>query len=88
MRSTVFTSKSPRIDLHGENPEVILYIILDFINYNIKLGHEYVGIVHGKGTGTIKNKVHEILKKQENVISFKLNNWNTGETIVRLKIEK
>ena len=85
MRSTVFTSKSPRIDLHGENPEVIEYIILDFINYNLILGNEYIGIVHGKGTGAIKNKVYEILKKQENVIDFKLNNWNTGETIVHLK---
>ncbi len=87
MRSTVFTSKSPSIDLHGETPETIELIINDFINYNIILKNEYISIVHGKGSGVIKNKTYEILKNNINVIDYKLNNWNIGETIVHLKVE-
>lgn len=88
MRSTVFTSKSPSIDLHGERPETIELIINDFINYNIILRNEYISIVHGKGSGVIKNKSYEILKNNPKVIDFKLNNWNVGETIIRLNINE
>ena len=87
MRSTVFTGKSPSIDLHGERPETIELIINDFINYNIILRNEYVSIVHGKGSEVIKSKTYEILKNNPKVADFKLNNWNTGETIVHLIIE-
>lgn len=87
MRSTIFTSKSPSLDLHGEKPEVIELIINDFINYNIILRNNYISIVHGKGNGVIKDRLHEILKKHPSVLDFKLNNWNTGETIVCLKVD-
>ncbi len=86
MRSFVFTSKSPSIDLHGEMPETIELIINDFINYNVILKNEFVSIVHGKGNGVIKNKTYEILKNNSKVLDFRLNNWNTGETIVHLNI--
>jgi len=87
MRSTVFTSKSPSLDLHGEMPETIELIINDFINYNIILKNEYVSVVHGKGSGVIKEKTYEILKNNSKVLDFKLNNWNTGETIVHLNLK-
>ena len=87
MRSTIFTSKSPTIDLHGEMPETIELIVNDFINYNIILKNEYVSVVHGKGSGIIKNKVEEILKNNSKVLDFKLNNWNIGETIIHLKLD-
>ena len=86
MRSTIFTSRSPKLDLHGEKPETLPYIVNDFINYNIILKNEYVAIVHGKGSGVVKNKVWEILKDHPKVYDYKLNNWNTGETIVHLNI--
>lgn len=87
MRSTIFTSKSPSIDLHGERPETLELIVNDFINYNIILGNEYISMVHGKGMGVIKKALDDILKKHPKVLDFKLNNWNTGETIVHLNID-
>ena len=87
MRSTVFTSKSPSIDLHGEVPETIELLVNDFINYNVVLRNKYVSIVHGKGSGVIKAKVEEILKNNAKVLDYKLNNWNLGETIVHLNVE-
>ena len=87
MRSVVLTSKSPRLDLHGERPETIELIINDFVNYNIILKNSYVAIVHGKGSGIIKNKTWEVLKNNPKVLDFRLNIWNIGETIVHLEAD-
>ena len=44
-----------------------------------------VRIVHGKGTGVLKESTHEYLKTDKRVLDYKLNNFNIGETIVILK---
>ena len=87
MRSVVFTSNSPRLDLHGEMPETVELIINDFVNYNVVLKNSYVAIVHGKGSGVIRNKTWEVLKNNSKVLDFRLNIWNIGETIVYIKVD-
>lgn len=49
--------------------------------------NSYISVVHGKGSGVIKNKTWEILKNHQKVLDFKLNVWNIGETIVHLDIQ-
>lgn len=47
-----------------------------------------VSIVHGKGTGRLRKEVNGILSKHKLVKSFRLGNWNEGDsgtTIVELK---
>lgn len=47
-----------------------------------------VTIVHGKGTGRLRKEVTNILKRHKLVKSFRLGNWNEGDsgtTIVELK---
>jgi DNA mismatch repair protein MutS2 len=47
-----------------------------------------VSIVHGKGTGRLRKEVNSILSKHKLVKSFRLGNWNEGDsgtTIVELK---
>jgi DNA mismatch repair protein MutS2 len=47
-----------------------------------------VTIVHGKGTGRLRKEVNNILSKNKLVKSFRLGNWNEGDsgtTIVELK---
>ncbi|MCX6164438.1 MAG: Smr/MutS family protein [Ignavibacteriae bacterium] len=47
-----------------------------------------VSIVHGKGTGRLRKEVTSILSKNKLVKSFRLGNWNEGDsgtTIVELK---
>jgi len=65
---------------------MIELIINDFIDYNAILKNEYISIVHGKGSGVIKNRTYEILASNSKVIDYKLNNWNTGETIVHIDV--
>ncbi|MBR1413604.1 MAG: Smr/MutS family protein [Bacilli bacterium] len=83
----MFTSKSPTLDLHGEYCSLAATLINDFINDNIKMKNEYIAIVHGKSTGLMTRKTHEVLKSNKNVIEYYIHPWNTGMTVVRLKIK-
>lgn len=84
----MFNSSSPVLNVHGETTDTVAFFLEDFIKDNIKLGNEYIGIIHGKSSNILKNKVHELLKKNKLVDYFHLDMWNTGLTIVKLKIEK
>lgn len=84
----MFNSKSPTLNLHGETRETITFLINDFINDNIKLGIEYIGIIHGRSSDILKNKTHEVLKTNKMVDSFKVDIFNPGVTIVKLKLKQ
>lgn len=88
MSSDVLTSKSPKIDVHGETYDSVSLILSQFIDDNHKLGNKYIRIIHGKGEGILKNRIHELLKINRKVENFYLNNWNIGETIIVLKLDK
>lgn len=87
MKSDILTSRSPRIDVHGETYDSVSLYLSNFIEENYKLGNKYIAIVHGKGEGILKRRIHELLKINRKVEDFYLNNWNIGETIIVLKIE-
>ena len=84
----IFTKRYPHLDIHGETVATSDLIIKEFINDNIKLGHEYIVIIHGIGKGLLKNKTHEILKSHEYVKEFKLDFYNPGSTVIKLNIDK
>lgn len=84
----MYTSKSPRLNLHGETTDTCVFLINDFINDNFKLKNEYIGIIHGYSSHKLRDKTHEVLKKNKKVDSFKINIFNPGETIVKLKIKQ
>ena len=88
MKSDVLTSKSPKIDVHGETYDSVSLILSQFIDDNYKLGNKFIRIVHGKGEGILKNRIHDLLKSNSKVSNYYLNNWNIGETIIELNIEK
>lgn len=87
MKSDILTSRSPRIDVHGETYDSVSLYLTNFIEENYKSGNKYIAIVHGKGEGILKRRIHELLKINHKVEDFYLNNWNIGETIIVLKIE-
>ena len=82
----IITSKTPHLDLHGEIVSMVEVLLTIFIQDNILLKNEYIVVVHGKSTNILTKEVHRILKNNADVLDFKLNNWNLGETIVHLKI--
>lgn len=83
-----FTYYYPTKDIHGETTDTCVFVINDFINDNIKLGKENIIIIHGKGTGALKHKTHEILSKNKNVTKYYIDPFNEGCTIIELHIDK
>lgn len=84
----IFLDRLPKIDLHGFDKESARVMTNDFIEESITLGNKKILIIHGIGTGIVKKSVHETLSKNKKVLSYKLDNLNTGSTIVNLKIER
>ncbi|HIS38394.1 MAG TPA: Smr/MutS family protein [Candidatus Onthousia faecavium] len=81
-------SSYPSIDLHGFDREYALFKVKEFINDCYKLKYEYLVIVHGIGSGILKNAVLSYLKTNKRVAEYKLDFMNPGCTIVRLKFDK
>lgn len=83
----MLTSKTPRLDLHGEEVAVVYALVTEFINDNYKMGNKEIVIIHGKSTNILTKEVHDILKNNKKVLKYNLNNWNVGETIVKLNVK-
>ena len=75
----------PTLDLHGEYAFSAEVLTKEFINDNIKLKKRKLCIIHGIGKGIIKNTVHQVLKNDKRIKSFKLDFMNPGCTIIELK---
>lgn len=82
----MFNSNSPTLNLHGETRYTCVFLINDFINDNVKLGNQYIGIIHGRSSNILKNKVQETLRNNKYVDSFKVDIFNPGITIVKLNL--
>ncbi len=78
-------SNLPSLDLHGLDRDYARILINDFILDNYKLKNRKVIIVHGIGTGIIRKTTMETLKNNKYVETYKLDNFNSGTTIVELK---
>lgn len=87
LNDVIFIDNLPKLDLHGLSRDIALVYIKDFINDNKKLKNEIILIVHGIGTGILKNTTHNYLRKNKDVIDFKTYYYNSGATIVKIKIE-
>lgn len=76
----------PTIDLHGETGDIAAILVKNFVNDNITLKNEKIVVIHGIGKGIVKKAVHNELKNSKNVRSFKLDNFNEGQTIIELNL--
>ena len=70
------------LDLHGFRVEDALRAIEERVNQAIMAGLDEIQIVHGHGSGKIKQAVHEYLKGLSVVRHFKIDDMNTGMTRV------
>ena len=88
INSIIFTNNLPKLDLHGIDSATATVYIKDFIIDNIKMKNQFIIIIHGRGTGIIRNTTHNILRKNKMVKDFKLCYPNFGSTLVELYIDK
>jgi len=76
------------LDLHFFSPRDVDDIVSNYLAECRAHGILQVRIVHGKGTGVLRARVHTLLRKLPAVASFRLAGENAGgwgATIVRLK---
>ena len=78
-------SNLPSLDLHGLDRDYARILINDFIRDNYKMKNYQVIIVHGNGTGILKKLTQDVLTKNNLIESFKIDNFNTGMTIVMIR---
>jgi len=76
---------TPTIDLHGFDRDYARIKINEFILDNYKLRTETIIIVHGIGTGILRKETQKTLEKNKYVDQYKIDNFNSGQTIVKLK---
>jgi len=62
-------------------------LVPDYLDECKKRGIVDVRIVHGKGTGALRETVHAVLAKREDVVQFYLTDYNWGSTSVILRLE-
>ena len=72
----------PSLDLHGIDRDYAEILINEFIQDNYKIKNTKVVIIHGIGTGIIRKKTQEVLKKNKLVKEYKLDIFNPGMTTV------
>lgn len=76
------------LDLHLFKPSEVNSLVPEYLAACRERGITSVRLIHGKGTGQLREKVHAILRRHAKVESFQLapataGGW--GATIVRLK---
>ncbi len=76
------------LDLHTFRPSDLTTLIEDYLEACRQKGFDSVRIIHGKGTGVMRRRLHSILKGHPYVISFGLappdaGGW--GATVVELQ---
>ena len=86
MKTDIFLNRYPTIDLHGFDRESARVATDDFVSENLILKNETIVIIHGIGAGIVKAAVHEALRVNKNVIEYKTDNFNSGCTVIKLKI--
>ncbi|MGA1196845.1 MAG: Smr/MutS family protein [Candidatus Latescibacterota bacterium] len=73
------------LDLHTFHPRDLKTLIPDYLDECKKRGILQVRIIHGKGTGALRETVHALLQKRTDVATFYLTDHNWGSTSVMLK---
>lgn len=86
MKTDIFLNRYPHIDLHGLDRDSARMVTNDFVLENVFLKNEMIVIIHGIGTGIVKKEVHEALRVNKNVLEYKTDNFNSGCTVVKLKV--
>ena len=81
-------SAESEVDVRGMSAEEALFEVDNFLSRAIMAGLPAVTVIHGKGTGVLRNAVQQHLRKNKRVKSVRSGVYGEGEqgvTIVELK---
>lgn len=66
------------IDLRGLRAGEIEDVVMHAVDSAVRADLKSLRIIHGKGTGALRDRVAEMLRKESRVTSFRLGAWNEG----------
>ena len=81
-------SIEPQVDLRGMEVSEALLVAERYLDSAVMAKLSQVTIIHGKGTGALRNAVQQMLRRNKSVKSFRLGRYGEGETgvtVVELK---
>lgn len=75
------------IDLHGFQPKEVTQVVESYLEAARERGFHEVRLIHGRGTGVQRARIHSLLRRLEYVLEFRnapahLGGW--GATVVRM----
>ncbi|MEO5590147.1 MAG: Smr/MutS family protein, partial [Gemmatimonadaceae bacterium] len=76
------------IDLRGFRAGEIDDVVMHAVDSAVRADLKSIRIIHGKGTGALRERVSEMLRKESRVSGFRLGAWNeggAGVTIVEIR---
>ena len=82
------TNVGIQLDLRGERYEDAMLRLDKYMDEVLLAGYQTVTIIHGHGTGALRQGVHKYLKKNKHVASFRFGGageGGTGSTVFELK---
>src|SRR4029079_17427586 len=68
----------PEVDVRGTRVSEIDELVLGAIDAAVRADLKSLRIIHGKGTGALRDRVAEMLSKDVRVASHRLGAWNEG----------
>ena len=74
-----------RVDLHGLRVEEALAHVVSEIDRSLLRGADRVEVVHGKGSGRIRDALHQSLASMPVVAAFRLDPRNPGVTWIHFR---
>jgi DNA mismatch repair protein MutS2 len=72
------------LDLRGLRPDEAETVVLQGLDAAVRADMKSLRIIHGKGTGALRERVAEMLRKDTRVKEFRLGAWNEGGAGVTL----
>jgi DNA mismatch repair protein MutS2 len=75
------------IDLRGMRVGEVEDIVMHAVDNAVRADMRALRIIHGKGTGALRERISEMLQKEPRVVNYRLGAWNeggAGVTVVEL----
>ena len=66
------------IDLRGMRVGEVEDIVMHAVDNAVRADMKAIRIIHGKGTGALRDRISEMLQKEPRVTNFRLGAWNEG----------
>ena len=80
------------IDVRGNTGDDAWFMIDRYLEDAILAGHEFVSVIHGKGTGALRNALWQYFRQDKaRIRSFRMGRYGEGDlgvTVLELKVKK